>query len=138
MSGAGAGGFTPRTPVGYLGTEEDQGPSRSLQHQRHDLGAVEHVLHADPFVGLVGEVQQAGTVGDAVVQPADAVDVLLVVGAGRDDIVGLPGQHPLDGGGGGADHRGVAVGHHRVHLEQVADLVAEGRARGLAPAPAGR
>jgi hypothetical protein len=41
---------------------------------RHDLGrmAVDHVVDADPFVGLVREVEDAGAIGDAVVQIADA------------------------------------------------------------------
>ena len=57
------------------------------------LADVDHVVDADPFVGLVGQVEDARAVGDAVVQVADAGDVLLVVGAGRDDVVRLAAEH---------------------------------------------
>ena len=52
-----------------------------VQRQRHHLRAFNHVIDADPFVGAMGEIQDARTVGDAVMQIADAGDVLLVVGA---------------------------------------------------------
>ncbi len=64
-----------------------------MEHQRHDLRAVRHVLNADPFIGLVGKVQKAGPIGDAILQAADAVDMFLVVSAGTDDIIGHLTQH---------------------------------------------
>ena len=84
-----------------------------MQRQRHDLGGIEHVVDADIFVGLVGEIEDAGAVGDAVLEPADAVDVLLVVGAGRDHVFGLQAEHLADRLGDGADDRRVALGHGR-------------------------
>jgi hypothetical protein len=68
-----------------------------VQRQCHDLGAVEHVVDTHPFVGLVREVEDAGPVGDAVLQPSDPVDMLLVIGAGGDDELRLPVQDPFDG-----------------------------------------
>ena len=60
------------------------------------LADSDHVVDADPFVGPVREVEDAGAVGDAIVQLADAGDVLLVVGAGRDDIFGLAAEDLAD------------------------------------------
>ena len=68
------------------------------------------------------EVEDAGTVGDAVAQMADAVDVLLVVGAGRADDRRLTAEHPAHGFRGGAHHRPVALGHRGSHFHQVARL----------------
>jgi hypothetical protein len=82
----------PFSPRGTLGT----GPAQQIrQRQRHHPCAVHHVVDADPFVGLMREFEDAGPVGDAVLQPADPVDMLLVVGAGRDDEGGLAPQHAL-------------------------------------------
>lgn len=53
------------------------------QNKGHDLGTVDHVLDPDPFVRLMRQVQQARPIGDAVLQPPDPVDVLLVICAGR-------------------------------------------------------
>jgi hypothetical protein len=44
----------------------------------------------------VREVEDAGPVGDAVSSAADPVDMLLVVGAGRDDELGMPVEDPFD------------------------------------------
>ena len=55
------------------------------RRQRHHLGRGHQVVDRHELVGLVGEVEDARAVGDAVVQVADAGDVLLVVGAGRAD-----------------------------------------------------
>ncbi len=63
----------------------------------------------------------------------DPVDVLLVIGARRDDEARLPPEHAFDGRGGRANHGGVAVGHRRAHLEKVADLVLEAGAQGPDP-----
>ena len=68
-------------------------PSRSSSVSAITLAAVEHVVDADIFVGLVREIEDARAVGDAVLQPADAVDVLLVVGAGRHHIFGRQPEH---------------------------------------------
>ncbi|MPL95501.1 hypothetical protein SDC9_41672 [bioreactor metagenome] len=72
-----------------------------------------------------------GPVGDAVLQPADPVDVLLVIGAGRDDIARLAAQHCLDRRGGRAHHGRLTRGHRGDHLEERADLVVEGGAARL-------
>uniref|UniRef100_A0A0N4Z2S7 Ketoacyl_synth_N domain-containing protein n=1 Tax=Parastrongyloides trichosuri TaxID=131310 RepID=A0A0N4Z2S7_PARTI len=129
----GAGGharLSRQGPLGQAQTIPQGAQARSddvqvIGRSGHDLGRVGHVVDADPFVGLVRQVEHAGAVGDAVFQPADAVDVLLVIGAGRADELGLLPQHSLDGGGGGAGDGAVAVGHAGGHLEQVAHLVAE-------------
>ena len=54
------------------------GGQQGVGRQRHDLGGGDHVVDADVLVGLVGQVEDAGAVGDAVAQAADTVDVLLV------------------------------------------------------------
>lgn len=53
-----------------------------LQHECHHACAVGHVVHANPFVGLMGEVEDAGAVCDAVFQLTNPVDMFLVIGAG--------------------------------------------------------
>ncbi len=87
----------------------------------------EFTIVGDPhiFVGLVGEIEDAGTIGDAVAQLADPVDVLLVVGARRAaDLRGLA-QHLLDRVAGHPHHRAIGLGHRGTDLEEISDLVAE-------------
>jgi hypothetical protein len=84
----------------------------------------------------VREVEDARPIGDAVLQPPDPVDMLLIVGAGGDDELRLPVQDPPRSPPEtvrttGAS-RSVMVG---LHLEQVADLVVESRAGARRPSP---
>ena len=73
-------------------------------------------------------------VGDAVVEVADAGDVLLVVGAGRDDDSPARGRRPgHDASRHRRGHRRVALGHQRQHFHQVAHLVVEFLALALQP-----
>ena len=73
------------------------------------LARIDHVLHLDVLIRLVGEGQDARAIGDAVVQLADAVDVFLIVGAGRHDHGGRLVQHGLDGAATALDHRRVVA-----------------------------
>ena len=66
------------------------------------------------------------------------VDMLLVVGAGRDDIVRLRAEHLADAVRDRFDDRRVALGHQRQHLHHVADLVVEFRPLALQPVEDGR
>src|SRR3546814_12884650 len=77
------------------------------------------------LVGLVGEVEDAGAVGDAVFELPHAHDVLLVVGAGGDDLRGRPAEHLLDGGGNGPHHRRFRVGHGRLAGQHLAQRIGE-------------
>ena len=73
----------------------------------HDFGAVDHRGHFDVFIGLMGQFQDTGAVGDAVFQMADAVDVFLIVTAGGHDVFGGFAKGCLDRGGDGGDDGGV-------------------------------
>ena len=60
-----------------------------------------------------------GPIGDAALEPADPVDVLVIVGAGRGDQRGRPSQHLLDRRRGRQDHRIIVSGERRQHLHDV-------------------
>jgi len=79
----------------------------------------------------VREIEDAGAISDAVVQTADAVDVLLVVGAGGDDVVGAEAEDIGDGFVDGADDGRRLVGHGGRDGPQIAQLVAEAGAGGF-------
>ncbi|MEZ5836255.1 MAG: hypothetical protein R3D03_11025 [Geminicoccaceae bacterium] len=49
---------------------------------------MDKVFYDHIFIGLVSEIGDARTIGDAVMQVADAADVLLVVGPGEQMISG--------------------------------------------------
>ena len=74
----------------------------------HDLGGIHHVVDVDIFVRLMRQIENARAVGDAIVHAADAVDVLLVVSAGRDDIFRRTPKHRLDRRGDRVHDRGLA------------------------------
>ena len=61
------------------------------------------------------------------------VDVLLVVGAGRDHVVRLLSEDVADAARDRFGDRRVALGHQRQHLHEVADLIIEFRALALQP-----
>src|SRR3546814_3035769 len=63
--------------------------------------------------------------GDAVFELPHAHDVLLVVGAGGDDLRGRPAEHLLDGGGNGPHHRRFRVGHDRLEGQHLAQGIVE-------------
>ena len=73
-----------------------------IQRQHHDLRAFDHVLNAHIFIGLVGQIENARTVSNAVLQPTDPVDMFLVIGAGADNIIGFAAKGRLDGPRAGA------------------------------------
>ncbi len=93
--------------------------------ERHHLRRIHHVVDADILVGLMREIEDPRPIGDAVVQMADAGDVLLVVGAGRDDVLGVLAEDRAGRLGDAQPDRRVTVGHGRQGLEEIADGVAE-------------
>jgi len=52
----------------------------------HDEGAIEHILHADILVWLMGQLQKPRAVGDAILQFANTINVFLVVSSGTYDV----------------------------------------------------
>ena len=64
-----------------------QAPSRSLSDSAMTLAESIISSTADIFVRLVGQVEDARAIGDAVLQLADAVDMLLVIGTRRNDVL---------------------------------------------------
>ena len=66
-------------------------------------------------------------------QVADPGDVLLVVGAGRADELGLAPQHAPDRSRHRLRHRHRRLGQHRMHLHHVAHAVPEARPLGRQP-----
>src|ERR1700722_8569955 len=91
--------------------------------ERHDFRGIHHILDQHVLVRLMGQVENSRTIGNAVAQLADAIDVLLVVGAGRTDKFGLAAQHALNRGRGAARDRPVAIRHGGLHLENIAQLI---------------
>ena len=108
-------------------------PSRVRGCGGHDLGGGHHVVDADRFVRLMGEIELARPVGDAGDAGGEAGDVLLIVGAGRGDVGRRPIEDPVDPVIEGADHRRVGLGHARGEAHQVADFVIEPGGPGLHP-----
>src|ERR1700727_3808445 len=51
--------------------------------ERHNFGGIHHILDQHVLVRLMGQVENSRAVGNAVAQLADAIDVLLIVGAGN-------------------------------------------------------
>src|SRR6202046_5831084 len=62
--------------------------------ERHDFGGIHHILDQHVLVRPMGQVENSRTIGNAVAQLADAIDVLLVVGTGRTDTFGLAAPPP--------------------------------------------
>ena len=73
------------------------------------------------------QFKQAGPVGDAVPQSADAVDMFLVIGARRQHHFRVNRQNPADRLADSRDDRRRLGRHDRLDLEQIADFVAESR-----------
>src|ERR1700690_212726 len=71
------------------------------------------------------KIENSGTIGDAVAQSADPIDMLLVVGTGRADEFRIPSDDPADRRRGAASYRAIAVTHTGPHFEYVANAVAE-------------
>src|SRR5437764_803086 len=55
------------------------------REQRHDPGGGDKVVYGDIFVGLMGQNEPARAVGNALLNPGAADDVLLIVSAGAND-----------------------------------------------------
>ena len=96
LSGRVGGMFSRKLPIDQRLPFVPLPLQQHVEADRHDLRRFDHVGDADPLVGPVGEVENARAVGDAVVEVADAGNVLLVVGAGRDDIVRLAAEYLAD------------------------------------------
>ncbi len=77
------------------------------------------------------QVEDAGAIGDAVLQLARAHNVLLVIGAGAGNVARLSPQHPRNGTGCGIHHGRVfgRGGGHKTH--DVANAVIKARPRAL-------
>src|SRR3984957_899620 len=110
-------------PLGYEGAAEQRAGG-----QRHYLGGVDHVLDHHIFIRLMRQIENSRSVGDAIAQLADAIDVLLIVSAGRTNELGLAAEHTADGRRGAAGHGAIAVGQGGTHFENVANTVAKPRA----------
>src|SRR5271155_995467 len=93
--------------------------------ERHDFRGIHHIVDQYVFVRLVGKVENARAIGNAVAQLTDAIDVLLIVGAGRADEFGLSAHHALNRGGGAARDRAVAIRHGGRYFKNIAELIAE-------------
>jgi hypothetical protein len=57
-----------------------------VQGKGHNPCRIDHVLDPHILVRLVRQIENAGSIGDTVFQAAYAVNMFLVVGAGRDDM----------------------------------------------------
>src|ERR1700721_324338 len=57
--------------------------------ERHDFGGIHHIFDQHVLVRLMGQVENSRTIGNAVAQLADAIDVLLVEGTGGTAQFGL-------------------------------------------------
>ena len=91
------------------------------------LADFDHVGNADPFVRPVGEIENAGTVGDAIVQVADSGDMLLIVCTGRNDVVRLSSEDFANSLRDRCHDRRVTLRHQRQHLHQIPDRIVEFR-----------
>src|SRR6202043_1034729 len=76
----------------------------------------------------MSQIENPRPVGDAVVQFADAVDVLLVVGPRRANELGRAADHTANGRRRAARDGAVAIRHGGVYFENIPDTVAEARA----------
>jgi hypothetical protein len=120
-----------KTPPSIFGLLLAVGIGEALRQQQinqaltHDFGAVEHGGDFDVFVGLVGEFKDAGAVGDAVFQAADAINVFLIVGARRDHIFGGFAKDGLDCSGDRGDDGGIFGCHRGDNALDFADGIGE-------------
>ena len=94
-------GETPPSQKDALAHDEKKSPRRHRganrlsrageldEGQGEHLGRAQQIVDVAVLVDLVGELEDAGPVGDGVLEASDAGDVLLVVGAGARDDLGL-------------------------------------------------
>src|SRR3984957_8687099 len=108
---------------GAAGSRSCAAHQQCVGGQRHDFGGIHHVLDHHVFVRLMGELENSRTIGNAVAQLADAIDVLLIVGPRRADKLRFAAHHALNRRGGAARDRTIAVRHGGLHLENIAQLI---------------
>ena len=93
------------------------------QRQREHLGCFNQIVNRTPLVRLVSEVQDAWPIGDAVVHPGNAIDVLVIVGSGTRDKSGRIAEHVFNRPIHGANQWRLFRREYRMHDEQIAQVV---------------